>query len=111
MLDVASRAVRGINLFLMMVWAVVAVEASGVSRFRGKCAFSSQVASRAVFFQHRMCFAHAGAGIDAMIARKPAPHNPNQREQRHHEAEPEFRTLQRRRPLEIVEVDALCELL
>ena len=110
MLYVACGAVRGINLFRMMDGAVVAVEASGVRRFRGECARRSQVAGSAIFFEHRVRFAHAAAGIDAMIARKSAPGNPNQCEKRQREAKPEFRTLQRRRPFEIVEVDALRQL-
>ncbi len=73
MLDVACGAVRGINLFRVMDGAIVAAEASGVSCFRGKCAGSSQVASSALFFQHRVRFAHAAAGIDAIIAGKAAP--------------------------------------
>jgi hypothetical protein len=89
---------------------VVTGEASGVSRFRGKCACRSQMAGSAIFFEHRVRFAHAAAGIDAMIARKTAPGNPNQSEKRQREAKPEFGTLQRRRPFEIIEVNPLREL-
>src|SRR6266403_5969291 len=94
----------------MMNRSVMAVEASGVSRLHGKCTYRSQVASSAFFLQHRMRFAHAAAGIDAMIAIKAAPGNPNQRDQRKQEAKPELGTLQRRRPFEIIEVDALRKL-
>lgn len=110
MLDVASRAARRVNLFRMMDGPVVAVETRAVRHFSGKCARRSQVACSAIFFQYRMRFAHATAGIDAMIARKAAPGNPNQGEQRQREAKPKFGALQRRRPFEIVEVNALREL-
>jgi hypothetical protein len=110
MFDVASRAVRRINLFRMMDGPVVAVETGGVRHFGGKCACRSQVACSAIFFQHRMRFAHAAAGVDAMITRKAAPGNPNHGKQRQREAKPEFGALQRCRPFEIVEVNALREL-
>ena len=87
----------------------MAGEARVISYLRGKRACRLQMASRAIFFQHRVRFAHAAAGIDAMIAGKAAPRNPHQCEQRQQEAQPEFRALQQRRPLEIVEVDALRE--
>src|SRR5467141_4662310 len=45
-----------------------------------------------------------------MVAGKSAPRNPSQCEQRQQQADPEFRALQWRLPLEIVEVDALREL-
>src|SRR5205807_1781743 len=46
-----------------------------------------------------------------MVARNAAADDPQKREKRHEEAEPEFRALERRRPLEVMEVDALRELL
>ena len=52
----------------LMDRAIVAVEASSVSRLRGKCSRRSKVAGSAILFQHRVRFAHAAAGIDAMIA-------------------------------------------
>jgi len=53
----------------------------------------------------------AAAGVDAMVAGKSAPDDPEQRKQRQRQAEPKSGTLERRRPLEIIEVDALCEVL
>ena len=44
-----------------------------------------------------------------MVAGKSAPRNPSQCEQRQQQADPEFRALQWRLPLEIIEVDALRE--
>ncbi len=46
-----------------------------------------------------------------MVAGETTPGDPDQREQRQQKAEPEFRALERGRPLEIIEVDALGEFL
>ena len=46
-----------------------------------------------------------------MVARNAASDDPQKREKRSEEAEPEFGVLERRRPLEVVQVDALRELL
>src|SRR5215472_3568869 len=46
-----------------------------------------------------------------MVARNAAPDNPQKREKRHSQAKQEFGVLERCRPLEVVEVDALRELL
>src|SRR2546422_10955235 len=53
--------------------SVMAGEARVICYLRGKRACRSQMASRAIFFQHRVRFAHAASGIDAMIAGKAAP--------------------------------------
>ena len=89
--------------------AVVAVEASAVGGFGGKGAGLLEVAGGAFLFQDGMGAGHAATGVNTMIAREAAPSDPNEREERQERAEPEFGALQRGRPLEIVEVDALGE--
>jgi len=54
-----------------------------------------------------MRFREPPAAVNARIFKnRPFP-TPNQRQQRQQHAEPEFRALQRRRPLEIIQVDPL----
>ena len=45
-----------------------------------------------------------------MVAGESTPDDPEKRKQRQREAEPKLGALERRRPLEIIEVDALREL-
>ena len=110
-LAMTSGAFECLPLIGMMDWAVVAGQASVVGGLRGKRAGLLDVARSAFFFEDRVCLGHPAAGIDAMVAGKTARCDPNECKQRQQQAEPEFRALQRRRPLEIIEVDALREFL
>ena len=58
-----------------------------------------------------MSFGEAAATINARVSENGAFGNPSERKQGQQETEPKFRALQRRRPLEVVEVDALREFL
>ena len=89
---------------------IVAVEASAVGSFRRKSARLLDVTGGAFFFENCVRPRHAAAAVDAVVAGKSAPRNPDERAKRQQETEPEFGALQRRRPLEIVQVDALREL-
>src|SRR5208282_23552 len=62
-------------------------------------------------FQHRVRRAHPPARIHPRILCETVPANPSKRQQRRHHAEPQFRALERRRPLEIVQVHPLRQLL
>src|SRR5437762_9741200 len=55
-------------------------------------------------------FGEPAAAVDTGVLEKGAFGDPQEPEQRQQEAEPEFGAFQRRRPLEIVEVDTLGEL-
>jgi hypothetical protein len=107
MLTVARAARERFFCIAVVSWAIVAGEASRVRDLGGELAGFPRVAGRAFFFEHGMGIAHPPAGINAIVAGKGAPGNPDQRKQRQQDAEPEFRALQRRRPLEIIQVDAL----
>ena len=89
--------------------AVVAVEAGVVDGFRGKCTSDLQVAGGTFFFENGMRFGELATTVNAGVFEKSASGDPEERKQRKQEAEPEFRALQQRRPLEIVQVDALRE--
>ena len=91
--------------------AVVAGQACIAGGLCGKGAHLLHVAGGALFFENGVGLGHSPAGIHTMVAGKTTPGDPEQREQRQQEAEPEFGALQRRRPFEIIKVDALGELL
>src|ERR1700687_5224158 len=103
------RASRRWRLRGVMHGAVVAVEASAVGSLGGICASILQVTGNTFLFENGMRFRHTPARVHAMVSGKTAPRNPSEREQGQQETKPEFRALQRRRPLEIVEIDALRE--
>ena len=81
MLSVAGRTIGCGDLRSMVSGAVVAIEAGGVSSFGGEGASALDVASCALFFEHRMGPRQAPAGIDAMVSRESTPGNPNERTQ------------------------------
>ena len=91
--------------------AIVAGETGVAGGFCGKGPGLLHMAGDALFFENGVDSGHPAAGVHTMVAGKTTPGDPDQREQRQQEAEPEFRAFQRRRPLEIVEVDALGEFL
>jgi hypothetical protein len=85
----------------------VAGEASDVDGFRGKYAGLSRMTRGAFFFQDGMRFRQTAAAVDAQVFQDSPSGDPDKHEQRQQETEPESGPLHRRRPLEIVEVDAL----
>src|SRR5260370_38510895 len=106
MFGVASCTCQRFRGAGVMNGAIVTLEASVVCRFRGKCASLLRVARGAFFFEDSVRFRHSPATVNPRIPGKGALSDPNPREQRKQEAEPEFRALQRRRPLELIEADA-----
>jgi len=88
---------------------IVALETGVVGSFRGERARFLHVTRHTFFFEDRMSLRHRPARVHALVSGKTAPGDPTQCQQRQQQAEPEFGALQRRRPLEIVEVDALRE--
>ena len=67
------------------------------------------MASGAFFFENRVWFGQTAAAVNARVFEKRPFRNPHKRKKRQQQAKPESCTLQRRRPLEIIEVDALRE--
>jgi hypothetical protein len=67
------------------------------------------VASDAVVGENGVRFGHFAAAVDAGILGEDEPSNPGQREQGKQDGQAQFGALQRRRPFEIVQVDALRE--
>src|SRR6267142_6681827 len=108
---VARRARGSCYLCCVVNGPVMAAQASGVGSLSGKCAGSLQMPRRAFSFEHGVRCAHAARRIDAIISGKSSPRDPEERDQWQQQAEQEFGALQRRRPLEIVEVDTLREFL
>src|SRR6267154_4813289 len=88
---------------------IVALETGVVGSLRGERAGFLHVTGHTFFFEDRMSLRHMPARVHALVSGKTAPRDPSQCQQRQQQAEPEFGALQRRRPLEIVEVDALRE--
>jgi hypothetical protein len=94
----------------MVYWPIVAGEAGAVGGFGGKSAGLLEVARGAFFFEDGVGCGHAAAAVDAGIFGERAFSDPHQCEEREQDAEPQFGALQRRRPFEIVQVDALRQL-
>src|SRR5208337_3435075 len=113
MLGVACGALRHLRLHLVLVmdWAVMAGEAGAVGGGGKKLAGLLHVASGALLFQHGVRLAHPAAGVDARIVEKAAPGDPDERHWRHQNAEPQLGALVGRPPFEIIQVDALRQLL
>src|ERR1700730_17677150 len=109
MLNMTRRASRSWRLRGVMDGAVVAVETSAVGSLGGKCAGFLRVTCNTFFFENGMSFRHTPSPVSTIVSGKTAPRDPVESEQGQQEAEPEFCALQRRRPLEIVKVDALGE--
>jgi hypothetical protein len=86
---------------------IVACQASVIRGFCRKLPCSLQVAGSALFFQDGVRFAHASAGINTRIFPGAVPKDPNYCQQWHKRAQQKFYALEGRRPLEIIEVDAL----
>ena len=93
----------------MMHGSIVAIEAAKYAGPCGELAGGSCVAEVALFFENGVRFGEPAAAVNAGVLEKGAFGDPQEREQRQQEAEPEFGAFQRRRPLEIVEVDTLGE--
>ncbi len=64
-----------------------------------------------LLFKNSVRLGKTAAAVNERALEKSAPGDPKESEQGKQQAEPEFRALQRRRPFEIVEVDALSQLL
>src|SRR5260370_38957531 len=91
----------------MMHGAVVAIEASVDGYFRGKCAGCLDVARGTFIFKNGVWLGQMPAAVNARVFQDSTFGDPEESEQRQQEAEPEFRALQRRRPLGIIRVDTL----
>src|SRR6266849_1033611 len=102
---------RSGELILVMQRAVVAGLAGGVGGLRGKFPCFLNMERGAFFFEDGVGVAHASAGVDAGVAESTAPNEPAKSKKRCEGAEQETDTLVRRRPREVIEVDALCEFL
>lgn len=111
MFEVTSGAIGSRGLRRVMSRAIVAGEASTVGGFCGKCAGLDYVAGGALFFQYGMGSRQTAAGVDAGVARQTFFSDPKKSQQQEEKAQPKLGAFQRRRPLEIIEVDALRELL
>jgi len=98
---VACRQLR------MMCRPVMTRETSRIRRTRGKSSRSPHVARLALLLEHRMCWTQPAARIHARIAHKKMPTSPHQCDSRRQHSQPQFRALERRRPLEVVQVDPL----
>ena len=107
MLGVAGRAIERGSLGGMMSRAIVAGDAGVVGGFGGKRSRRAYVAGGALFSEYGMGPRQAATGVDAMVAGESTPDDPEKRKQRQRETEPKLGALGRRRPLEIIEVDAL----
>jgi hypothetical protein len=108
---VARRATKCIRLRSVVHRPIVARQTSRIAGLRRKHARRLHVARRTVSLQHRVRLAHSPARIHPRVPRKSVPANPNQRDRRQPHAQPKLRALQRRRPLEIIQVDPLRQLL
>lgn len=95
----------------MVHWAVMAVETSEHVCLGGEFSWNPVVAGRALFFQYGMGSRQTAAAVDTGIPGQAFSGDPKESQQQEQKAEPELGALQRCRPLEIVEVDALRELL
>src|SRR5437879_4768579 len=90
--------------------AVVTVEASVVNHFRGKYTGLLHMARSAFIFKNDVRLGQTSAAVNARVFENSMFGDPHEREQRQQGTQPEFGALQRRRPLEIIQVDALREL-
>src|SRR5258708_12873866 len=111
MVRVTRCARRSGRLCGVMDGAIVAVETSVVPHFRGKCAGCLDVARGTFIFENSVCLGQTSAAVNAGVFQNRALGDPQEREQRQQDAEPEFHALQSRRPFEIIEVDALRQFL
>ena len=67
------------------------------------------MARRALRFEDGVLGGHSAAAVDTRIFVERMPRNPRDRQDWQKKAQPELGTLERSRPLEIVEIDALRE--
>ncbi len=109
MFCVTRRAIGCRDLRGMMSRAIVAGEAGAIGGSCGKRFGLAQMAGGALFFQNGVGTRQAAAAVDVGIARQAFFCDPKESQQKEHKADPQFGALERRRPLEIIEVDALCE--
>ena len=109
MFCVTRRAIWCRDLRGMMSRAIVAGEAGAIGGSCGKRFGLAQMAGGALFFQNGVGTRQAAAAVDVGIARHAFFCDPKESQQKEHKADPQFGALERRRPLEIIEVDALCE--
>ena len=110
MFGMARRAAGCGSLGGMMGWAIVAGEAGAVGSFRRKCFGLAHVAGGTLFFEDGVGSGQAAAAVNAGIAGQAFFGDPKEGQQQEHEAEPKLGALERRRPLEIIQIDALGEL-
>lgn len=90
--------------------AVVAIEAGVIGSFCRKLSRLAHMTGRALFFEDRMSTGQAAAAVHAGITGQAFFSDPRESKQQQHNAEPKLGALERCRPLEIVEVDALREI-
>src|ERR1051326_1976548 len=86
---------------------VVARETCRILRSCRKSTRFPHMARRALLLQNGMSFAQPAAGVHAIVMREKVPANPHQRHRRRKNRQQEFGSLERSRPLEIVQVDPL----
>ncbi len=109
--SVARRATKCIRLRSVVYWPIVARQTSRIAGHRRKHPRRPHVARRTISLQHRVRLAHSPARIHPRVPRKSVPANPSQRHRRQPHAQPKLRALQPSRPLEIIQVDPLSQLL
>jgi hypothetical protein len=110
MLDVTigAREFR-IGIRCVMCWAVVASQASRIRGRRGKAPGLSHMANRALLLQYSVRFTQSSTRIDAIVVSEKMEAHPHQRNNRSEYREPQLCSLERSRPLEIIQVDPLSD--
>ena len=93
----------------MVCGAIMASEASAIGGFCGKRVSLLKVASGALFFEDGMRGRHSSAAVDAVVAADGVPRNPRDGQSGRENTHQQLGALEWRRPLEIVQVDALRE--
>lgn len=93
MLGVAFSTGKLFRCASVMWGPIVAIEAGRVGSFRGKGAGLLDVAGGALSFENGMRFGEAAAAVNAGVFGESAFGDPDQRQQRQQEAQPEFRAL------------------
>src|SRR5277367_4999094 len=94
---------------VMVDGAVMATEAGRVFGFFGEGVGGFYMASGAVVGEDSVSFGHFAAAVDASVFGDDQPDDPGESQSGHEDAESQFGGLQRSRPFEIVQVDALSE--
>jgi hypothetical protein len=93
----------------MMYRSVMTAQTRGIRRGRGKSPSLLHVARGALLFQNRMSPAQGAARINAVVMPQKMPSNPHQRDRWRNNRQPQLRSLERSRSLEIVQVNPLSD--